>query len=254
MLADAGSGVVVAIVCAAVFGTSFISGVFGMAGGLILIGALIAFGLPMPVVMTYHGIAQAASNVWRALLWWRWVDPRILAWFIAGGLVAFAVFSVLRFVPDRAVVLIAIGILPFAALALPDRLVPKADRPTGAAICGMTSVGTQLFAGVSGPLLDAFFVRSGADRRLVVATKAACQFFGNLFKIVYFTALSPPGSWSAETASAIAIVVASFLGTAASRSLLERLTDAHFRVWTRAIVLVAGAVSLAAGLLDLADL
>src|SRR3546814_5444179 len=41
-------------------------------------------------------------------------------------------------------------------------------------------------AGVSGPLLDVFFVRSSMDRRAVVATKAACQTLSHLAKLIYF--------------------------------------------------------------------
>ena len=48
--------------------TAFLSGLFGMAGGLILIGVLLAF-MPLPTAMVLHAITQMASNGWRALLW-----------------------------------------------------------------------------------------------------------------------------------------------------------------------------------------
>ena len=46
--------------------TAFLSGMFGMAGGLILIGVLLAL-LPLPTAMVLHAITQMASNGWRAL-------------------------------------------------------------------------------------------------------------------------------------------------------------------------------------------
>ena len=48
--------------------TSFISGIFGMAGGMLLIGFLLAM-LPVPVAMVFHGVIQIAANGWRAWLW-----------------------------------------------------------------------------------------------------------------------------------------------------------------------------------------
>ena len=44
--------------------TSFISGIFGMAGGMLLIGFLLLF-LPVPVAMVFHGVIQIAANGWR---------------------------------------------------------------------------------------------------------------------------------------------------------------------------------------------
>src|SRR5258708_9588362 len=48
--------------------TSFISGIFGMAGGMLLIGFLLVL-LPVPVAMVFHGGIQIAANGWRAWLW-----------------------------------------------------------------------------------------------------------------------------------------------------------------------------------------
>ena len=56
--------------------SSFVSGVFGMAGGLILIGVLLAL-MPLPTAMVLHAITQMASNGWRGLLWWRGAAARM---------------------------------------------------------------------------------------------------------------------------------------------------------------------------------
>ena len=45
--------------------TSFISGILGMAGGMILMGVLLAL-LPLPAAMLLHGISQLTANGWRA--------------------------------------------------------------------------------------------------------------------------------------------------------------------------------------------
>ena len=71
--------------------TAFLSGLFGMAGGLILIGVLLTI-LPLPSAMVLHAITQMASNGWRALLWrshirWRPVSIYLIGCALALGAV-----------------------------------------------------------------------------------------------------------------------------------------------------------------------
>ena len=54
------------LVCTA-FLTATLSGVFGMAGGHVLMGAL-AFVLPVQAAFVTHGVLQLVSNGWRAIL------------------------------------------------------------------------------------------------------------------------------------------------------------------------------------------
>ena len=58
----------ISVLCLAMVGTSFLSGIFGMAGGMILVGILLVL-LPVPEAMMLHGVTQMASNGWRGLLW-----------------------------------------------------------------------------------------------------------------------------------------------------------------------------------------
>jgi hypothetical protein len=62
-------------ITAVMVATAFLSGIFGMAGGLILIGVLLVL-LPLPDAMALHAVTQMASNGWRGLLWWRHVRWR----------------------------------------------------------------------------------------------------------------------------------------------------------------------------------
>ena len=63
--------------------TSFISGIFGMAGGMLLIGFLLVL-LPVPVAMVFHGVIQIAANGWRAWLWRHHVKWSVVLQFGAG--------------------------------------------------------------------------------------------------------------------------------------------------------------------------
>lgn len=235
---------------ASVILTSFVSGVFGMAGGIILLAILLGSGMDVAPAMAFHGVAQASGNAWRAWLWRRHVDWRILVWFAMGAISAFAMFSVIRFVPDRATVLILLGLVPFLTLMMPERIVPQADRPAGAVACGASSVGITLLAGVAGPLVDAFFVRMKRDRRDVVATKAVCAFIGNSLKTIYFSWASA-ASLSLDLTLGVVAVGASIVGTTLSRKVLDGMSDSHFRRWTQTIIIIIGTVSIAMGIRDL---
>jgi uncharacterized membrane protein YfcA len=240
------TGLLIAL-SALVLATSFLSGIFGMAGGMILMGALLAF-LPVPAAMVLHAVTQMTSNGWRAAIWTRYVDWRIFGRYTIGLLVAFAAFALVRIVPDRAIVLIVLGAMPFAAMLVPERLAPRADRWGGAEIAGLAGTALQLISGVSGPVLDIFFVRTTMDRRAVVATKAACQVITHFAKLVYFGGLTGATARELGWAVLAASVVMAILGTSLSRAVLDRLTDLQFRIWTQRLIMAIGVVYLAQGI------
>ena len=107
----------------------------------------------------------------------------------------------------------------------------------------------QLVSGVTGPLLDIFYVRTGMTRQVNVATKAAAQVLGHLTKVTYFAALvgNPAGrdleQWLVMAYAACFAV----LGTTLSRSFLDRMSDKQFYHWTRRVILALGAVYVAQG-------
>ena len=96
-----------ALLSVSVFVTSFISGILGMAGGMILMGILLALpGVTLPTAMMLHGITQLASNAWRAVIWRRDVDFRIFRGYALGAFSALAIFAVVHLVVSKPVALI----------------------------------------------------------------------------------------------------------------------------------------------------
>lgn len=238
---------VLAALAVSALATSFISGILGMAGGMILMGVLLAL-LTVPQAMVLHGVTQLASNGWRAILWRSSIDWRVFRGNALGSLLALAAFTAVQLVVSKPVALVVLGITPFVGLALPERLVLDVRKPGHPFACGVVTTGLQLVAGVSGPILDLFFVRSAMDRRAVVATKASTQSLGHILKILYFGGLVGAAQrgtvdfWLAALMVALAIT-----GTTLSRHVLERLTDASFRQWTRWTVMAMGVIYLATG-------
>jgi uncharacterized membrane protein YfcA len=224
--------------------TSFISGILGMAGGMILMGVLLAV-LPLPAAMMLHGITQLAANGWRALMLRTEVDWRVFRGYVFGALAALLVFTGVRFVVSKPVALVAMGITPFITLWLPPGLHLNVQRRGQPFACGVLCAAISLTAGVSGPILDIFFVRTTMRRHAVVATKALTQSFTHLLKIFYFGAVISMSDDGLSPWLVAMMIGLALLGTSLSRSVLERINDASFRRWTRSTVLVLRALSLA---------
>ena len=215
-------------------GTAFLSGIFGMAGGLILIGVLLVI-FPLPTAMVLHAITQMASNGWRAALWFRHIVWKSMAFYVAGCVVSVGLWSITLYVPDKAMALLLLGLSPFIIRAIPDRILPRSFGPAQVAATGLVSMMLMLLTGVTGPLLDTMFLRSPLERRQIIATKAACQVFGHGFKLIYFGALIEQVGQVEPWFLAIA-VTSSIIGTSLGKLLLEKLSDAQFRIWSNRLI------------------
>jgi uncharacterized membrane protein YfcA len=205
--------------------------------------------LPVPVAMVFHGVIQIAANGWRAWLWRQHIRWRVVLEFGLGSVASLLVFSFFRFVPDKALVLLMVGLTPFIALSVPRGIAPDVERGGHALLAGAIGGAMQLVAGITGPLLDIFYVRTGMPRQVNVATKAAAQVLGHLTKVAYFGVLvsSPAGrdfeQWLVMAYAACFAV----LGTTLSRSVLDRLSDRQFYYWTRRVILALGLVYVGQG-------
>jgi uncharacterized membrane protein YfcA len=227
-------------------GTAFLSGIFGMAGGLILIGVLLVV-FPLPTAMVMHAVTQMASNGWRAILWWRHIAWKTFAFNVAGSLVSVGLWSIWLYVPDKAMALLLLGLSPFIVRAIPDKVMPRTFGPAQVAATGFVAMMLMLTTGVTGPLLDTMFLRSTLERRQIIATKAACQLFSHGFKLVYFGALVAQAG-QVEPWFLLVAVASSMIGTSLGKLLLERLSDTQFRVWSQRLITVLASYYVGYGL------
>jgi len=241
------TALVFSVLAASTLVTAFISGILGMAGGMILMGVLLAF-LPLPAAMMLHGISQLASNGGRAFMLRNEVDWRVFRGYVVGAALALGLFAATSIVVGKAAALIAMGLTPFAALLLPEKLHLNVERRGHSALCGFVCLALNLVAGIAGPILDAFYVRSKMSRHAVVATKALTQTLSHLVKIAYFGGVIAVQGGEVSPWLIPTMVLLAFLGTSLSRPVLERMSDASFRQWTRWTVMTLGALYLASGL------
>jgi uncharacterized membrane protein YfcA len=162
---------------AAVLTTSFLSGLFGMAGGMILIGTLLVL-MPLAPAMVLHGATQFTANAWRAWLWRAEIRWGIFFWYLAGALIAALAFALVWFVPNKPITLLMVGLISLVGLWLPARFAPDITKCWHSFGCGFICTLLHLVAGVFGPILDVSFVRTTLKRRETVATKAVVQAVG----------------------------------------------------------------------------
>ena len=225
--------------------TAFISGLIGMAGGIILMGVLLLL-LPVAQAMVLHGFIQLVSNGWRAWLWRKYIDWRIVRHSFIGAVGALALMVFLNFVPEKALVYLVLGALPFIQYVMPQSLKLDITKGFQPIICGFVVTLTQLISGVSGAMLDQFYAYSPLDRREQVATKATCQSIGHVTKLIYFGGIVS----SIDDLSHLPIflfpmlIIAAMAGNSLAAKPLERLSNADFRLWSQRVLLLLGAYYL----------
>ncbi|MCC5886498.1 MAG: sulfite exporter TauE/SafE family protein [Gammaproteobacteria bacterium] len=244
------------LILAVVLATSVLSGIVGMAGGMILMAVLVAV-YSVPVAMILHGVTQAGANGSRTWFLRHHVRWAVLGPYLAGSLLCVGIFALFRFVPDRSLVLILIGAMPWLALLLPRHWSFEVERPPTAFGCGLSVTAAQLMAGASGPLLDLFFQRSRLDRRGIVATKAVTQTLGHLVKLGYYSSLlllaGEPvfARGEAPVWLFLLVVPVAIVGTLVGTRVLERLNESLFRRISAQVILALGAACVVAGLAEL---
>jgi uncharacterized membrane protein YfcA len=248
----------IAVVALATLGTSFLSGIFGMVGGAILIGVLLMV-LPVPAAMTLHAVAQMTANGQRAVLWHSQIIWKALLGYLLGAGIMFALLALVQFSPPKPWIYLCLGILPFAALLVPKGHTPDIRRKGAPLTAGLLVMAMMVLAGVPGVMLDMFFQSRDLNRRVIIATKAAMQTAGNIAKSAYFAfivaAQAGPGGFSKSLDLSIWVIAMTaamaVFGTLLAKPVLHRFSDRTFHHWSQRLILAVGAVYLVKGITGL---
>jgi len=235
-----------ALIGVTIVASSFISGTFGMAGGMVLLGVLLVY-FDVTTAMVLFSILQFFANGWRVVLWWRFILWPIFWWYLAGALIAVAAMRAAAFVPDKALVYFLLGLMPFAVDVLPARARPSIEWRGVPFVTGLFTTVIQILAGVGGLFLDIFFQKSSLDRKTTIATKAPTQTISHILRGAYFVSFG--GFHGFNDAASLGLVAAAIVLAVAGVQLtpyaIERMTDTDFRRWTRAIIITISVVYLA---------
>lgn len=238
------SGLAVAM---AAFASAFVSGIFGMVGGQILLAVLLYF-LSVPAAMTVFSAMMFVNGSWRAVFWRKHIHWPITVRYIAGSIAGWITMLVIAFVPPKPVVYLGIGLLPFVGDLLPRHMKLDITRRGMSYFCGYLVMVLQIGVGAGGNVLDMFFQHSPLSRHAIVATKAMTQLFAQVVRFLYFGALIGAYNEIAPYWFFIGLVVLSAAGTSAGGGVLNWLSDSNFRNGTRYIIWVLSAIYVARGL------
>ncbi len=243
---------ILALIAASVFITSVISGVFGMAGGLILMTVLLNL-MSLQAAMAVHAGIQMVANGWRCFLWRGHIVWHVLPFYIAGMAAGLIAISFIKYVPDKAVALIVMGSLPLLAMLAGKTLTLSITNKTQTFCAAACLTFIQMTAGVVGPLLDLLYNNAPLTRQQIVSTKAFTQTAMHLVRLVYFGALVPlltgTSQWpeGLKPEFMLLFMAASIAGTSAAAMLLHRLSDHGFKKASRGLIAVISLYCLGQG-------
>ena len=235
---------VLALIGVTIVFSSFLSGVFGMAGGMVLLGVLLVY-FDVATGMILFSIIQFFANGWRVVQWRRYVLWPIFYWYVARrASIAFAIMWMIAFVPDKAMVYLLLGLMPFAIEVLPAadaaeyRMARRAVRHRLAHHHHPDSVRRR----------RARFSISSSRRACSTARpptppRRSAQTFSHVVRARLFRLARRRGRPAASGSWCPAVVLA-IGGTSLAPYVIERMTDHGFRQWTRAIIFAISVVYL----------
>jgi uncharacterized membrane protein YfcA len=235
------------VIAVATFIGAFTSGIFGMVGGQIILAVLLYY-LPVSAAMTLFSALMFSSGAWRGLLWRKHIDWRIANRYVVGAVAGYLLMLFIQFVPSTPMIYLGLGITPLLGDLLPKRWAPDVTKRGMAVLCGFIIMVLQISVGAAGNVLDMFFQASKLDRHTIVATKAITQLFSQAARFVYFGAIALEAGDHAPWWVFVIYVLLTFAGGSAAAGVLNRMSDANFRKWTKWIIYALSIVYIVRGL------
>ncbi|MCZ6642843.1 MAG: sulfite exporter TauE/SafE family protein [Gammaproteobacteria bacterium] len=240
------------ILLLSVLATSILSGILGMAGGMILMAILVST-VSVAAAMMIHGAVQATANGSRAWFLRSHIQWQILPPYLLGAGAVLGLFTAITLVPNSAVILILVGSFPWLARLNPRLSGLDIKHAPTAFGCGGVVTAAQLLAGASGPLLDVFYLNTPLTRHQIIASKAITQAIGHVLKLGYYGLIIGVNESIPAWFYGIAMLTA-IAGTRIGTRLLEKLNDESFKRISGRVILTVATVCIAKGVLELAGL
>ena len=175
----------------------------------------------VPVAMVLHGLVQLTANGSRCFILKSHIITEINLNYFLGALIALITFTLISFAPQKAYVLIMLGLFP-NLMKFAMKFWRFDIRSKNSAIAaGLMMTSLQLLAGVS--------------RFEIVANKALSQMISHLFKCIFYISLISinnhfPG-WLLALAAFLAI-----MGTRVGTTILGRWNENSFTRYTNKLI------------------
>lgn len=227
--------------------TSVVSGVMGMAGGMLLL-AVMLLRLEPTVAIPVHGVVQVVSNASRAFFlrkqvrWdavWRFSWPLLPGGALGIGLLAYVPPSGSR-IAIGAFVLLATWFKSFFSIAKGEAA--RRALPVGGVLVGLFST----LVGATGPLLGPFILALELGAQSTIATMAACQILQHTSKVLLFGARG--FDVFAYALPCAVLCLCAIAGSAIGTRLLDRIPEKQFKLLVKLVLTVLAAHQLWQGL------
>jgi uncharacterized membrane protein YfcA len=232
------------ILAIAAFVTAMISGILGMAGGVLLLATLFCF-LPHGEAIPTHAAVQIVSNSTRVLALWSHVDWRTVVRFCLGAMPGAVIGTYLLWAlgepgQSEPYLKILVGVYILALT-----LVPTGDGRSSAMVwwdfplVGLAAGTAALTVGAMGPLIAPMFARRNFVKERLVATKAVCQAIVHVTKIPAFLWL---GSLDLEKLGLMTLLMIGMVipGTLVGKRILKHVSEKQFVALYRIALVFAG--------------
>lgn len=236
------------IILVSVLTTSILSGIIGMGGGVILMGVLV-YLLPISQAMILHGITQMFANGSRSYFHWSHIKWRVLNTYLLGSLLTLSVFFFVAIQVEKSIFYILLGLLSITGFFIPKHLHLNILNRKTAFWCGAAVTGSQLLVGVSGSILDLFYLKSNLNRFEIVATKAVTQTIGHFIKIIFYGYIfyMESAEVSLPIWNYIVVIPVAVVGTKLGSNILHRIDDHLFLKFSKILMSLLGVIYLYRG-------
>ena len=195
------------------FGTSTITAITGIGGGMIFIAIMPGF-LPAAAIVPVHALVQLFANTSRALFGWRFLHWEFVLAFIGGAIIGGLVAAgVSREINLEYTPLIIAAYILFTVWG-PKLEFKKPVKGEFVAI-GLVQTGLSMMVGATGPMGQAALLRKGLQRDALVVTSALMTTFTHLIKTVLFALLgfSFISYWGIILGMSAGVICGALLGT-----------------------------------------
>jgi len=195
------------------FGTSTITAITGIGGGMIMIAIMPGF-LPGAAIVPVHAMVQLFANSSRALFGWRFLRWEFVLAFIAGSVIGGLIAAgVTREINLEYTPLIIAAYILFTVWG-PKVEFRKPLKGEFVAI-GLVQTGLSMLVGATGPMGQAALLGKGLQRDALVVTSALMTTFTHLIKTVLFGLLgfSFISYWEIIVGMSAGVIGGALLGT-----------------------------------------
>ncbi|MGQ0620943.1 MAG: sulfite exporter TauE/SafE family protein [Panacagrimonas sp.] len=218
------------------FLTAALSGVAGLGGGTILIGVLFALGMAPIEAVPLFAVVQFVSNSSRTIAYVKHVEWRGAGWFTLAAVPATFLLAPYAALADADVVrLILAGLILASLVPTRDGAAPLPPR-SSFVLAGLLNGSLGMFVGATGLFVGRLFLRPEWRKETTIGTLAFTQTLGHglralAYGFVGYSAFTRPHLLLGLSLAVIA-------GTWAGKQFNQRLSEEHFALVFKVILLV----------------